>query len=347
MDFKKRLEFGNYTLKFGERKVLLDLFDEIVMPSFNERRYIRHLKGKGDYFFLYTKLVVLDDSKQEPVLGVSGKIIKNTKLKREQIFRPKAGIVEDISELETAPSSTFLLILNTHRLILCKEVHGAPTIQNFQSTSQYCLKKMHKEFIDHKYESAKSARKENPDLNRVTKKKLLEEYPNPELRITPLSDKHTLKSFIDRLEHIDRLSIKLLPTNKEDIDNDDFWSDFGRRREEMNSKSAKVDFSNPKEGLARDKVYEQASSASGLGNSEIKLKGHDSEGDTIRGSNDDFILTVELDDLPKNAELAANIKYSQFKHLVNAEVISLPQITAEVIDKVKDIFDRLKDGIFF
>lgn len=341
MAFTKKLEFGNYTLKFGDQKVLLDLFDEVVMPSFHEMKYIRSLKGKGEYFFLDTKLIVLDDSKQSPVLGVSGKIVKNTKLKREQIFRPKTGLVEDISELESAPSSTFLLILNTHRLILCKEVQGAPTIQNFQSTSQHCLKKRHKEFIGQKFEEAKSAREENPEINRVTKKGLIEEYPNPDLRITPLSDKQTLKSFIDRLEHIDKVSIKLLPTNKEDIDNDDFWSDLGRRREDMNSKSAKVDFSNPKEGLDSKKVYEQASAASNLGNSEVKFKGYDSEGDTIRGSNDDFSLTVELDELPKNAARAATIKYSQFKHLVKSQVISIPQLASGVIAKVKDIFGKI------
>lgn len=341
MAFTKKLEFGNYTLKFGEGKVFLDLFDEIVMPSFHEMRYIRHLKGKGDYFFLDTKLIVLDDSKEQPVLGISGKIVKNTKLKREQVYRPKAGLVEDISELETAPSSTFLLVVNTHRLILCKEVQGAPTIKNFQSTSQYCLKKRQKEFIEQKYVESKLSKEKNPEIKQITKKKLREVYPIPDLRITPLSDKQTLKNFIKRLEHIDRVSIKLLPTNKEEIDNDDFWSDFGRRREEMNSKTAKVEFANPKEGLDNDKVYEQASSASNLGNSEVKLKGYDSEGDTIRGSNDDFSLTVEVDELPKNAERAAKIKYTQFKHLVNSQIISLPQIADDVIDKVRDIFGRL------
>ena len=60
MAFTRKLEFGNYTLKFGEDKVLLDLFDEIVMPSFLEMKFVRHLKDKGDYFFLDTQTVVLD-----------------------------------------------------------------------------------------------------------------------------------------------------------------------------------------------------------------------------------------------------------------------------------------------
>jgi hypothetical protein len=339
--FLKKLEFGNYTLRFGEKKVLLDLFEEVVMPSFHEMRYVRHLKDKGDYFFLDTKLVVLDDSPETPVLGIAGRIVKNTKLKREQIYRPEGGIIEDRSELETAPSSTFLLVLNNHRLILCKEVPGAPTIQNFQSTSQYCLKKRHKEFLEGIYEEEKNKREEDPELDRVTKKSLYEKFPVPILRITPLSDKESLKAFVNRLEHIDKVTIKLLPTNKEEIDNDDFWSDFGRRRDQMNSKNAKVEFANAQEGLDKNEVYDQASSASSRGNSDIKFKGYDAQGDTIRGSNEDFNLTVELEELPRDAERAAREKYNQFNHLVRSNVISVPEVAAGVINKVKDIFGRL------
>ena len=341
MAYLRKLEFGNYTLNFGNEKVLLDLFHEVVMPSFFEMKYIRHLKDKGDYFFLDTKLIVLDKDKNNPVLGISGRIVKNTKLKRDQIFRTEGGIIEDKSELETAPSSTFLLILNNHRLILCKEVSGAPTIQNFQSTSHYCLKEQHKNFIEESFNKAKANKEHHPEVERVTKKSLLLEYPYPKLRITPLSDKETLKVFISRFQHIDRVSIKLLPTNREEIDNDDFWTDFGRRREELNSTTAKVDFANTKDGLNNDEVLTQARSASNLGNSEVKLKGYDNEGDTIQGSNDDFNLTVELEELPKNAERAAKEKYSQFKHLTIANIISLPLLAQETLVKIRSIFEKL------
>lgn len=343
MSFIKKLEFGNYTLKFGEEKVLLDLFYEVVMPSFHEMKYIRNLKNKGEYFFLDTKLIKLDDNPEEPVLGISGKIVKNTKLKRDQIFREDGGLIEDKSELETAPSSTFLLILNTHRFILCKEVPGAPTIQNFQSTSQYCLKQQHKNFLKDELEKAEKIKVENPSskVEKVTKKSLVSKYPYPNLRITPLSDKESLKDFVTRLKHIDRVSIKLLPTNKEEIDNDDFWSDFGRRREEMNSNAARVEFSNPKEGLDGDKVYEQANAASGLGNSEVKMKGYDEQGDTINGSNEDFSLTVELEELSRDAERAAKIKYDQFNNLVSENVVKLPKLADDVVAKVISIFRGL------
>ncbi|ECB5027586.1 hypothetical protein DI355_21890, partial [Salmonella enterica subsp. enterica serovar Give] len=132
MDFVKKLEFGNYTLRFGD-DVLLDYYDEIVFPSFLEMANIRRISDKSEFFFIDTECVILDEEATPPVLGIKGRIIKNTLLTREQVF-DGADLVEDHDELETAPSSFFLLILNTHRLILCKEVSGAPTIQNFQST---------------------------------------------------------------------------------------------------------------------------------------------------------------------------------------------------------------------
>lgn len=337
----KKLEFGNYTLNFGDKKVLLDLFEEVVMPSFFEMKYIRSLKDKGEYFFLDTRLIILDSSKSEPVLGVTGRIVKNTKLRREQIFRSDGGLIEDKSELETAPSSIFLIILNNHRVILCKEVPGAPTIQNFQSTSQYCLKERHKEYINELFDSEKKASEANDNKKRVTKKSIVESNPYPVLRITSLPDKLDLKDFIGRFDHIDKVVIKLMTTNKEEIDNDDFWSDFGRRRDEMNSKSTRVEFANSKEGLDPNKTYEQASSASNLGNSEVNFKGQDIYGDTLNGNNEDFNLTIELDELPKDTVRAAEEKYRQFKKLVKTGVIALPKVASSVLDKVKEISSRL------
>ncbi len=341
MSTVKRIEFGNYTLKFGEHKVLLDLFDEVVMPSFQEMKYIRKLKDKGEYFFLDTKIVVLNDDKNSPELGITGRIVKNTKLKREQIFSKESGLVEKTGELETAPSSTFLLVLSNHRLILCQETTGAPNIQNFQSTSQYCLSARYREFIQEEYDKDKEEKEKNNELAARTKKALKEYLPRPFLRITPLPDKQDLNSFVGRFKHIDELTIKLLSTNNEEIDNDDFWASLDSVGNEMNSKRTALKFSNTKEGLNADEALEQTSSATGLGNSEVKFKGYDEQGDTIRGSNDDFSLTVELEDIPKDIERAAQVKYGQFKHLVQSQVIKLPQLVDNAAEKVKSIFERL------
>lgn len=344
MAFLKRIEFGNYTLKFGIKDVLLDHFDNIVFPSFLEMKYTRKLKGKGEYFFLDTKLIILNDDEKEPVIGLSGRIVKNTMLHRDQIFSD-GDLVDDEKSLETAPSSSFLLILNNHRLLFCREMTGAPTLQNFQSTSDCFLQWSYRDYINKVHDDSKQAKKENSDNKITTKISLRTLIPRPLLRITPLADKQNLDEFIGRFSHIHRLSIKLLPTNREEIDNDDFWSDLGRRRDLMNSSSTRVDFSNPKAGLDSDSVLNQARSATSLGNSEVKLKGMDNQGDTIRGNNDDFSLTVDLEDLPKDTVTAANLIYKHFKTLVVSGVISLPVVAVDATNKVLEIFNRLKNGV--
>ncbi|GAB7260920.1 hypothetical protein [Dickeya ananatis] len=344
MEFIKKLEFGNYTLKFGNDLVLMDLLDEIVMPSFFEMNYIRSIKDKSDYFFINTEMVVLDDSEEHPVLGIQGRIVKNTVLSRDQIISG-SEIIEDYDELETAPSSIFLLILNTHRLILCKEVSGAPSIENFRSTSQYCLNHRWNDYIDETYKQEKEFRDGlEYRLPRVTKKSLREEIPSPKLRITTLTDKKSLEDFINLFDKINRVSIKLLPTNKEEIDNDDFfWQEFGERSENMNSRQASVLFTNPEDGLRHNAVLSQLKASTSLANSQFRMRGFDDAGDIMKGSNDDFSLTCDIKDLSKDINEASQECYSVFKDLVADERIRLPKITEKgTLGKIKKIFERFK-----
>lgn len=334
MSFTQRVEFGNYTLKFGDEKVLLDYFNEIVTPSFKGRRYVRKIKDKGEYFFLDTKIIRLPLGNGQEVAAIAGRIVKNTKLKRDQIYADD-GIVADPKELETAPTSVFVLLLDNHRLIFCREVSGAPSIQNFESTSRAFLVKRHVEFIDELL-SAKEVELGVPPP-RGTKAKLLRENPRPDLRITPLTDRQSLEEFVGRFRIVEELVIKLLPTNQEEINNDDFWKDFGRRKNEMNSATATVRFANGKDGLAKDEVVAQTSAATGLGNSAVQMRGHDSEGDKLKGNNEDFSLTVEIGALPKPISQAAATLHSTFKKLSESGHIVLPALAAGVLERVKTL----------
>lgn len=339
MDFIKKLEFGNYTLRFGD-DVLLDYYDEIVFPSFLEMANIRRISDKSEFFFIDTECVILDEEATPPVLGIKGRIIKNTLLTREQVF-DGADLVEDHKELETAPSSFFLLILNTHRLILCKEVSGAPIIQNFQSTSQCFLNIEYEKYISHLYETAQEERKENPDLPRVTKKSLRNEIKRPKLRITPLTDKQSLEQFIDNFNKIQNVSVKLLPTNQEEIDNDEFWESLESAGDEMGSISTSIRFSNTDSGLNHGAVLEQLTSATRLANSGINIKGYDDNGDIIKGSNDDFVLLSEMNELSKDTVVAANESYERYENLVEEGKISLPRsLSQKTIRIISNIYER-------
>ena len=122
-----------------------------------------------------------------------------TKLRREQIFRQGEGIIEDVDELESAPTSFFVLTLNNHRLLYMREVAGAPNVKTFQATCQRFLRDRHRYFINKKYEDNESERENNPDVEKLTKMKIVQDFPYPELRITTLTDPTSLRTFVDQL----------------------------------------------------------------------------------------------------------------------------------------------------
>lgn len=335
----KHVEFANFTCKFGEKLSMLDLFDKVILPSFEARKYKREIRD-SEYFIIDTCLIKREADDGTPYIGLSGKIVKNTKLKRDQIFREDKGIIEDHDELESAPTSMFVLILNNHRLIYVKEISGAPGIEAFKATCSKFIGLQHKWFINKLYEDHKSARKENQNLEPLSKKRLIQKFPYPNLRITPLTDKKGLKEFVAQFDKIDDLVIKLLPTNNEDINNDDFWNQLGDTREKMHSKNAVVTFSNRKDGLDSDEVFDQCKTASSMANSYIKLKGFGDHGGTLKGNNDDFNLSIDIDDLSKNVKVAGPGLIASFLHLFNTGTIQLPDMTEIISEKIQDIVNR-------
>lgn len=331
MRTKTDIEFANYTLTFGDEKVLLDCLREIVLPSFEGQKYVRKTRA-ASWFFLDTKFVTLKNDADSPVVGIAGRIVKKTKLKRMQIITTDSKLLQDMQELDTAPSSLFLLILNNHRLLYCREMSGAPTLENFCATSSYCLRQAYKDFAKNQSDVAPEliSLGENIDSTLCT--------PPPSLRLTPLLHEEELESFVNRFSVIKKLSIKLLKTNEE-IYMDDFWRDLNLKRSDMFSESAKVEFAGTSEGMDAASVMQEAAAAGEYANSEIKIYGFDSEGDKLIGDNTDFSLKAAIDSLSRDIEGAAIQMFNRFEHLVRTGHISLPSIPSSVATKIKSFMD--------
>lgn len=339
MSYLKKVEFANFTCNFGDTLNMIDLFDEVVFPSFSEKKYHRSVRG-SDYFFIDTQLVKQKDLEGKTYIGIAGKIVKNTKLKRDQIYSPQNGIIEDHEELESAPTSMFVLILNNHRLVFVKEVPGAPGLQAFGATCSKFFREQHTKFIDESFKSNNdnSALKKEP--KHITKKDLIKKYPHPSLRVTPLTDSKGLHEFIGKFQKINKLVITLLPTNNEDINNDGFWNDLDDTRDKMGSKKARIDFANNKDGLETQEVLKQSGFATKLANSEIRINGFDKHGGTLKGNNKDFSLTVETEDLQKNVKNAGPSLISTFLDLVHSKSIAVPSPSRTVTQKIQSILGQ-------
>ena len=298
---------ANLICRFGENKVMLDMLNEIVLPAFTDKTLIRSY-DKTSYLFYDVELVVLDD--KESVLGVAGRFIKDTILRRDQILDDQKGLIQDTQDMRTSPSAFFLLILNNHRLLYVKESADAPLLDSFRSTFQKFLRTKHKAYIDSLYEKHKQAREDDATLPPVTKGELWKETPMPTVELVPLASKETLTSFVNKYEVLKSVEVQLRDTNSE-IDNAPFFERVRHEKDAIGSTKTSVKHTNA-EGLDKAVAIEQLSVAAPQGNYLIRFDGLDDSGDRLRGNNDDFKIKTPLKDLGDTLESAVKRMYFSF-----------------------------------
>lgn len=333
------MEMGNLICRFGREKVLLDMADEIVLPSFFDEKLVRSY-SKTSYFFHEVSPVLLKDDASGSVVGIAGRFIKNTTLEREQIFEEGKGLVKDAGSMRSSPSAIFLLILNNHRLIYVKETNDAPSIESFRSTLQNFLRDKHKGYIEDKYEHLKAKREEDPNAERVTKEDLYEETPRPTLELIPLTSEESIEEFVRKYSILKTIEISLSDRNDEN-DNDPFFEALQKKKDAIGSTNTLVKHKNSK-GLDKDEAISEIAEATEQGNQNVKLSGIGGEGDILRGNNENFQLRKHLEDLSPKLADAANDLYESFVGLVENGLVKIP----ETSQKAKAIVESLAQRLF-
>lgn len=309
------LEIGNLTCRFGE-EVLLDRLDEIVAPAFFDKSLARSYSGTS-YFFLDVSVVDLGKMEGESYRGIVGRIVKDTSLVREQIYTRGEGLKKSRKKLKTAPSSVFVLILNNHRLLFLKEMPDAPTMQSFRSTLIYFLNEKHKALINSKYDSIKEEERGLPWPEKTKKADLFKELPRPTLEIVPLSSDSSISAFIDRYEKIKSLQFFFTDRNHE-LDDTGFYRTLQRKQEKLGD--AKLGFTD-NEGMKKQDVKSEVSSATAGGNQRVRISGIDKGGDKLEGNNEDFKVKKKISVLVGSITSAAENMFLSFKELVTDKII--------------------------
>ncbi|QXE88119.1 hypothetical protein KP003_06895 [Geomonas nitrogeniifigens] len=302
MPRKLNIEFGNFVCKFG-KKNLLDYAEAVIIPAFKskaERKY-----GTTRYFFHEVGVFTVDDNSTE--LCIAGRIVKQTKLTREQIYDENNGIVKDVQAIETAPSALFALILNNHKLLYVHETAFAPDFVAFKATAAKVISVRHKQFIEEEYQRRLAAPKSG---ERITKARITFENPYPSIDLIPLSSKATLEDFIGQYRKLKSVEAKLIGTNSE-IDLNGLFAGIRGTMDDIGSKSTIIRHQNS-DGLNAQSALEQLNAAAGQGNTYINLNGEDLNGDNLKGDNNNFKLRVPITDISKKIRAAAKEMYDTF-----------------------------------
>jgi hypothetical protein len=328
-------EFGNLICRFGE-EVLVDKLQDIVLPALTDESLERDY-GHTSYFFHQVQVVDLGELAGEKMVGVAGRLIKNTKLIREQVFDRERGLVRDSRSLRSSPSSFFLLLLNNHRLIFVKETVDAPSMQTFRATLHAFLKRKHVEHVSSMYEVHKH--QESLGMaERVTKKEFQKKFPSPTLELVPLTSNEEISSFVDRFSVLRTIEIVAKERNDE-LDNKAFFAKMQGMQQEVGSSVTTLKHSSAG-GLDPEVAIEQISDATEQGNNVVKLSGLDAEGDKLRGNNEEFQLKRPMEPLGQKVGAAASRLFKNFSSLVEHGLIKVPATPARAAAAVQKILAK-------
>jgi hypothetical protein len=336
MAFKPSMSVANFTCLFGNKKVLLDLFSEVVYKSFFDSppRVIRN-----NEFYLFELEFLNAGSEKEPEPVISGLFVRNTDLKRSHILR-ETKLIEDSDKIESATSARFVLILSTHTLIYVTETPNAPPIAMFRSTMQHHLNKAWAEYIKtqarKKFKAALKTKNpsERPRVREIALG-LMEDNPKPELEINPLPSELSVKAFLSQFESITTVEYKISDTNHSP-DLTPLLAQLRNQKEATNSQKIVVIESKPRN---KEAVADQLAQVTADGNVEAKVTGTTSTGGRVTGTNDEFNLSTPFEESlpPKNVKNFIRRALSKLNHLISSKQIVVHPAPKTTKDKILTI----------
>ncbi len=337
MSFHPKMTVANFTCRFGEKFVLLDLFKEIIEPAFFNSPP-REFRGNNFYLFNLEFMDAGIEKSPNPV--IIGRFVRDTNLQRNYVLR-ESILIEDEDEIESATAAKFILILSTHTLIYVTETPYAPPISMFRSTIQYHL---NKSWAMHLKQVAKERQRQKNSNATSDKKtslrdellKLIDEIPKPDLEINELPTQLSIKNFLDKFKTIDKVEYRILDTNH----TTDFTPLIKQLREQKtatNSTQIIVIENKPKnKGAVASQLHDSVAD----GNVKAIINGISKSGGKIKGSNDMFSLSIPLEGLPSSMIGFAKQVLLKYKSLIsNGDIlVHNPKNT----DKLKSITPKKK-----
>lgn len=321
---KNSVAFANFVCTFGDRGGLLDN-SEIVLPAFLTDTMVRTY-GDSDYHLYDVKLSKLDGTDVEPVLGISGHFVKNVVLAREQVFDATGGIVKSPNTMKSSPSAFFVLVLNTHRLMYLAETNFAPDLKSFEATMANFIKKVREDKINHDFKN---------EANKATKKSMQEALPRPIVKIVPLSEAERISDYISRFSTIKSLRLRLIRPNHE-TDASEVVNAVRTRFGSLEPDRLDI-IASRSDGMDKVAVAQAVEEATVTGNTSIDLRGEDGQGGRLRGSNDEFALTVEVDKLAKNDDGLRVQLFELYKTMLASGKIKLGAGLNAASDKISHL----------
>lgn len=328
MAFKPSLTIANFTCLFGEKKVLLDLFHEVIYPAFFEsppRSYARNVFHLFELEFKH----IGDSRLPEPY--IAGRFVRDTDLTRSHVLRDDQ-LIPDSSRMESATGARFVLLLSSHTLLYVPETPHAPPLAMFRSTMQFHLKKAWASYIKAEVKRLKRANLKGPKARELYIA-LVEQIPPPDLTLLELPSSISIDQFLARFKQIDRVEYRINDTNHS-LDFMPLVNELRSHKQSTDSTEIIVVESKPKN---REALSQQINEATRAGHVDAKVSGRSLEGGKIIGTNEEFRISIPLGILPAQLGKFVRVAYNKFKRLSENGEIQVSRTQGGNVKKLEEI----------
>jgi hypothetical protein len=228
-----RAEVLNLNVTFGNSKApLLEKFEEIVLPALEDEDYARS-DGKNTYSFSNISINFSD------AFGyfLQGIHVKDTKLEILSERNPETQELEFVKKtVETAPISTFILILGNHRLIHIPNQAGSPTAVQFGETFKRCL---------------------NHYVKKITKGISWNEKPMSEVNVTYIANMGSVEKQFDDIRKIKKVQFRVFTQNPRDTF-EDVIENISNLNRDVQASQTNISINSPKDVDAVKDIFEEA-----------------------------------------------------------------------------------------
>lgn len=318
------LTFANFVCHFGNRKLLLDEVEDIVLPTFTRDTLVRKF-GDTELYFYEIKLRRLGTREGVPDLAITGRFVRNAVLKRQQIVA-HGKLVEDYQELETAPSAFFVLTLADHRLLYFAETYQAPSIESFSSTIQIFMRRVWRDALKIRHDNGPT---------KVTYKALQNETPMPVLEIIPMARQEAIEDSIRDFSEVTTIRFKLIRPNDSPVPGSVLKS-LRERYASLQGNRLNVEIGDAG-GLDKDAAVAAVGEAAEDENTQIIVTGKDGFGNPAKADNHKFALSIPILDPPEADGALSKRLYEELEKQTNQGAVSRTPLT----DKVKGVLSSL------
>nr|WP_314545739.1 hypothetical protein [uncultured Massilia sp.] len=325
--FSQKLNLANFTCTFGDKFLLLDMFDQVVLPAFQGK--LTRTYGNASYFLHGVKLIKYGDEE----LVIAGRLIKDTTVERDQ-FIDAGSLVKDRQVLKSSPSSFFALILSNHKLLYVRENVGAPPISAFEATIAKFLNDCYKVWLRSIYDTT------NENGRKVTWSQLYALYPPPNLDVLPMGTEESVAAYVEKFRTINLVEVKLSETNHE-LDNNKLFADIRKVKENVGASNVALrsqksgDVGLDKGGITK-LIAEQAEG----GNARITIRGKSLAGDKMTAQNESFNIALPIQTVPEETIPATTLVRAALTAQVKQGFIRVAKAPAAAITKIKRLIEE-------